>query len=98
MAAKKIPPKQAKPPLRLKVFATQIGFHDVIVAASSQKAALAAWGVRQNLFAQGRAYDTNDKDKALAKEAPGEPMARPVGSKKPFRFVKQRAAASGRRV
>jgi hypothetical protein len=38
---------------RLKVFAAQFGFQDSVVAASSQKAALDAWGIRQNLFAEG---------------------------------------------
>ncbi len=100
MSAKKTPSKVAakvgpKTGRRhFKVFSTQIGFHDVIVAAPSQKAALAAWGVRQNLFASGKAIDTKDLDKAVALEAPGELMARPLGSNKPFRFVKERPARS----
>src|SRR5919112_796571 len=56
---------------RLKVYRTPIGFHDAYVAAPSQKAALAAWGVDHNLFAKGMADVVTDPD--LAKE----PLAKP---------------------
>ena len=56
---------------RLKVYRTAIGFHDAYVAAPSQKAALAAWGVDKNLFARGAAEVVDDP--ALTRE----PLARP---------------------
>lgn len=72
----------------LKVFVTQIGLHEVIVAATSQRAALTAWGVTRNLFATGRAHDTRDADVCAAALArPGQVLARPAGSTKPFRPV-----------
>jgi colicin import membrane protein len=61
---------------RLKVFMTQIGFHNWLVAAPSQKAALAAWDISENLFATGAATVITDKDCiALAMKAPGLPVA-----------------------
>ena len=56
---------------RLKVYRTPIGFHDAFVAASSRKAALAAWGSDKDLFARGVA-DVVD-DPALT----AEPLATP---------------------
>lgn len=38
---------------RLKVFRAQMGFFDSVIAAPSQKAALEAWGARQDLFHEG---------------------------------------------
>jgi hypothetical protein len=53
--------KTAIAPARaLKVFRTAIGFHDAYVAASSQKAALSAWGAGTNLFAAGLAEVVDD--------------------------------------
>lgn len=70
---------------RLKVFAAQFGFHDSVVAAPSQAKALEAWGIRQNLFAEGRAAVTDDPDAIAAALAhPGTPLRRAVGSKDPF--------------
>src|SRR5690348_7625250 len=46
-------------PRALKVFKTHIGFHDLIVAAPSMKAAAAAWEASPRLFAQGFAEQTN---------------------------------------
>jgi hypothetical protein len=61
----------------LKVFVARIGFHDVVVAATSQKAALEAWGVHANLFAQGAAKITQDPDLVEAALAnPGTPLRR----------------------
>ena len=78
----------------LKVFVMHVGMHEVIVAATSQRAALEAWGVTRNLFATGRAYDTRDKDACKAALAvPGQVLARPRGSDKPFRPVNDKAAA-----
>lgn len=56
---------------KLKVYRTPIGFHDVYVAAPSQKAALAAWGSDANLFARGVAEQVDDP--ALT----AEPLTRP---------------------
>lgn len=42
------------------MFRTPIGFHDAYVAATSQKAALEAWGAESNLFAQGIAEPVSD--------------------------------------
>lgn len=73
----------------LKVYVTQIGFHEAIVATHSQRSALEAWGITRNLFAVGRAHDT--RDQAVCKVAmaePGRVFARPMNSAKPFRAVR----------
>jgi hypothetical protein len=67
-------------PRALKVFRTPVGFYDAIVAAPSQKAALAAWGTTTNLFASGDACVVEDP--ALQAEAlaqPGEVIKTPRG-------------------
>lgn len=64
----------------LKVFRTAAGFHDAYVAASSRKAALAAWGADVDLFARGIAEQVTDP--ALTKEPlekPGEVVMRSRG-------------------
>lgn len=67
------------PPPRLKVFRTQIGLGDYVVAATSQKAALKAWDVSRNLFASGEAEVTDDpKAVAAAMTAPGKAVAVPL--------------------
>jgi len=66
---------------RLKVFKARFGFHDSIVAAPSQAAALKAWGTHRNLFAEGHAAvaaDCREVEAALAR--PGTPLLRPIGS------------------
>lgn len=66
---------------KLKVFRTPIGFHDADVAASSQKAALEAWGSDADLFGRGVAEVVTDE--ALTKEPldhPGKVIKRPRGS------------------
>ena len=55
----------------MKVYRTPIGFHDAYVAASSQKAALQAWGSDADLFARGVAEVVDDP--ALT----AEPLANP---------------------
>jgi hypothetical protein len=55
----------------LKVYRTPIGFHDVYIAAPSQKAALEAWGADANLFARDIAEIVTDS--SLTKE----PLANP---------------------
>jgi len=71
---------------RLKTYTAEIdGVHEWIVAAPNQKAALEAFGVRQNLFAQGFARAVDDP--ALSQAAstrPGVPLSRVKGSKGPF--------------
>lgn len=65
---------------RLKVFVTSDGLTDYIVAVSSRAKALAAWGVRQDVFKEGQAHQTDDP--ALVKAAmaqPGEVLRKPAG-------------------
>lgn len=70
---------------RLKVFQAQFGFYDSIVAASSQAAALRAWGTHQNLFADGQAHVTTDEAAVKAALAhPETPLRRAVGSNDGF--------------
>jgi hypothetical protein len=76
-----------RPPSRLKVFQTRLGFYDSVVAAPSQAAALRAWDVHQNLFASGEAEVTTDPAAVTAAtEHPGAPLLRPIGSKEPFQL------------
>ena len=70
---------------RFKVFQAQLGFFETVVAAPSQAAALRAWGVHQNLFADGQARVTDDPQAVRSALAhPGVPLKRAVGSKDPF--------------
>jgi len=70
---------------RLKVFQAHLGFFDTVVAAPSQKAALAAWGSRQNLFHEGAARVATDPDAIKAAlEKPGIVLKRMAGSKAGF--------------
>lgn len=63
---------------RRKVYITRIGLTDWVVAVDSQKAALKAWDVHRNLFAEGAARVTNDPaHMALAMRTPGVPVAAP---------------------
>lgn len=58
---------------KLKVYRTPAGFHDAYVAATSQKAALAAWGSDANLFARGIAEEVTDPALMAAPlDRPGE--------------------------
>jgi hypothetical protein len=76
----------AKPKVRrLKVFEAQFGFYDTVVAAPSRAAAMRAWGVRQNVFADGQARLTDDEAAIAAATAhPETVLKRPVGSSAPF--------------
>jgi colicin import membrane protein len=68
-------------PRKLKTFRAHLGFYDTVVAAPSKKAALEAWGSRQDLFREGFAKETDDPEAqrdALA--APGQVLRRPFGS------------------
>lgn len=71
--------------MRLKVFTTRAGFYDLAVAVSSQPKALAAWGIRQNLFAEGMAQIASDAaTTAAALEKPGVVLRRAAGTNDPF--------------
>jgi hypothetical protein len=70
---------------RLKVFAAPMGFYETVVAAPSKKAALAAWGVSQDLFAAGEARLAEDPQAEKAALAhPGVVLRRPAGEKGPW--------------
>ncbi len=86
--------KPAKPSgRRLKVFQAAFGFYDTVVAAPNQGEALKAWGVRQNLFAEGAARVVDDQEAVEAALAhPGAPLRRPIGSKDSFRLDPARPA------
>jgi hypothetical protein len=72
-------------PRKLKVYQTSLGFFDLAVAAPSMTAALKAWGTTQNLFQQGFAQQSDDKEAiAAAMAQPGLVLRRPVGSNKRF--------------
>jgi hypothetical protein len=79
-----IPAKRAGK--RLKVYAAEIdGLHEWLVAAPNRPQALEAFGIHQDLFAQGLARE--ETDPALieqATKAPGVPLRRPKGSDAPF--------------
>jgi hypothetical protein len=67
---------------RLKVFVTSDGLTDYAVAASSRPKALAAWGVKQDLFKEGLARETDDPALVEAATAqPGEVLRRPAGTR-----------------
>lgn len=69
----------------LKVYQTQFGFYDTVVAASSQAAALRAWEIRQNLFSTGLAKIATDPQAVEAARAhPEIPLRRAAGSSDPF--------------
>jgi hypothetical protein len=78
----------------LKVFQTHIGFHDLIVAAPSMKAAAEAWGSSPRIFAQGFARVTQDPDavsSALAQ--PGTVLRRPHGQAGQYKIEPDKPAA-----
>lgn len=73
-------------PRKLKVYQTSQGFFDLAVAAPTMKAALAAWGASPDLFRQGFASQSDDKDViAAAMAQPGVVLRRPVGTNKRFK-------------
>src|SRR5438874_537683 len=66
---------------RLKTFQAHLGFFDTVVAAPSQKAALEAWGSRQNLFHDGTASVATDPQAIKAAlQKPGVVLKRLAGS------------------
>ena len=79
---------------KLKVFVTSDGLTDYVVAVSSKAKALAAWGVRQDVFKEGSAHQTDDP--ALVKAAvaqPGEVLRRPAGTREMLAKLKPAKAA-----
>jgi hypothetical protein len=67
---------------RLKVFVTSDGLTDYVVATTSRAKALAAWGVRQDVFKEGRARETDEPDLVAAASAtPGKVLRRPAGTR-----------------
>lgn len=70
----------------LKVYWAELdGLHDWVVAAPNRPEALAAFGVHQDLFAQGEAGDAADPAAVEAARAqPLTPLRRPKGSGAPF--------------
>jgi hypothetical protein len=67
---------------RLKVFVMSDGLTDYVVATSSKAKALAAWGVRQDLFKEGLAHEADDPELVAAATArPGEVFRRPAHSR-----------------
>jgi hypothetical protein len=73
-------------PRPLKVFKTHIGFFDLVVAAPSQKAAVAAWHASPRLFSQGFAGITKEADAVQAAlAAPGQVLKRPHGRHTPYK-------------
>lgn len=70
---------------KLKTYTTSAGFFDLAVAAPSMKAALEAWGSKNNLFQHGFAKVTDDPKIVAATMAhPGVVLRRPVGSNVAF--------------
>jgi hypothetical protein len=82
---------------KLKVFVTSDGLTDYVVAVSSKAKALAAWGVRQDVFKEGAAYQTDDKELVKAATAkPGEVLRRPAGTRDQLAKLKPAKAAKPR--
>ena len=82
---------------RLKVFVTSDGLTDYVVAVSSKSKALAAWGVRQDVFKEGAAYQTDDPELVKAASAkPGEVLRRPAGTRDTLAKLKPAKAAKPR--
>jgi len=71
-------------PRRLKVYFARLGFFETVVAAANQADALAAWGVRQDLFASGDASVFTEPEGRAALKHPGQPLKRAVGEKGDF--------------
>jgi colicin import membrane protein len=68
-------------PRKLRTYQTSLVFYDLAIATPSMKAALEAWGAGSNLFHQGAAKETDDRDVVAATMAkPGVVLRRPGGS------------------
>lgn len=99
MRSRRVTDLMAKRPL--KVFRTAAGFQDAYVAATSQKAALEAWGSKTNLFAGGLAELVTDPK--LTKAALAQPgvvirVARGTAAQHLAAAGKQKAPAGKARV
>ncbi|RZJ00587.1 MAG: hypothetical protein EON90_06675 [Brevundimonas sp.] len=88
---------------KLKVFRYADGFHSWTVAASSRAKALAAWGVKRDLFKDGAAEEVDsgaDHDAAL--ESPGELIERglavDIGRVAKASAPKQKTSAAGEKA
>lgn len=74
---------------RLKVFVTSDGLTDYVVATTSRAKALAAWGVRQDVFKEGRAHETDDPELVKAAAAqPDQVLRRPSGGRDVLKALK----------
>ena len=72
-------------PRKLRTYLTSIGFFELAIAAPSMKAALEAWGSKNNLFHQGFAKESQDPTITAATMAtPGVVLRRTVGSNDTF--------------
>jgi hypothetical protein len=83
--------------VRLKLFKATSGFRDSYVAATSQSAALEAWGARTDLFAMGAAEQIDDPGiLAPASKKPGNisQRKRAAGSELETRPRPQKAIAN----
>jgi hypothetical protein len=79
---------------RLKVFVTSDGLTDFVVAATSKTKALAAWGIRQDVFKEGAARETDDPELVKAASAkPGEVLRRTAGTREALAKLKPKAKA-----
>jgi hypothetical protein len=79
---------------RLKVFVTSDGLTDYVVAVSSRARALAAWGVRQDVFKEGQAHETDDPTLVKAALAqPGEVLRKSAGAQGKLARLKPRKPA-----
>ena len=90
-------------PRKLRTFTTSIGFFDLAIAAPSMKAALEAWGSKQNLFQRGFAKETKDPAIVAATMAhPGLVLRRAVGTEAMFsenaRLPKSFSATTSKRA
>jgi len=87
---------------RLKVFVTSDGLTDYVVATTSKAKALAAWGIRQDIFKEGLAHETDDPELAAAASAqPGEVLRRPAAGRAELARLKaapRKAAKAGPRA
>jgi hypothetical protein len=79
---------------QLKVFRAHLGFYDTVVAASSQKAALAAWGSHRDEFTKGFAAIADEPAAVKAALAqPGIVLKREYGTKGEFMAIRPRSTS-----
>ena len=88
---------------RLKVFSWSDGFHRFTVAAPSMPKALAAWGIKADIFKSGLAHQIDDgPDYQAALDAPGEVIERglsvDVGKAGKTKPARKPSAAARRKV